>query len=170
MRPLIFAERANGWRVVNRQIARNVVEAPPQVIQKGEEMLSIKNLVSLSALAFVCALAGCDQSKAELDATKTQLQTVSAERDGLKTQLAATSQQIAGLRQQVADLQAKLAQAAAPAPAPEPAAEPKKDEPKGKKGGKKVAKEEPAAAPAAPAKPAPTTGPATEARKGRGHF
>ena len=44
-------------------------------------MLSIQKIMSVSALAFVCALVGCDTSKAELDATKGQLQTVSAERD-----------------------------------------------------------------------------------------
>ena len=42
-------------------------------------MLSIQKIMSVSALAFVCAVVGCDQSKAELDATKGQLQTAPSE-------------------------------------------------------------------------------------------
>ncbi len=124
-------------------------------------MSLMNKLLGISALAILCATAGCDQSKAELEATKQTLQTLTGERDGLKTQLAAANQQLTGLRQQVADLTAKLA--AATPPAPEAAPEPQKDE---KKPAKKVAKKaEPAPAPAGA-----TKGPAESARKGRGHF
>jgi uncharacterized protein (DUF3084 family) len=135
-------------------------------------MSLMNKLLGTSALAIMCATAGCDASKPELEATKQTLQTVTGERDGLKTQLAAANQQMAGLRAQVTDLQAKLAAAAAPAPAPEAAAEPKKEEKAPAKKGAKAAKAEPKAAPAPTPAPAPgaTTGPATEGRKGRGHF
>ena len=128
----------------------------------GVSMRTIKTIGITSVLAVLLGVSGCDQSKAELDSTKQQLQTVTTERDNLKSQLDAANQQLTTLRQQLADAQAKDAAAAAPPPAAEPAKEEHQ-----KKGGKKSA----AAAPAAPAAPAgASTGPATESRTGRGHF
>jgi septal ring factor EnvC (AmiA/AmiB activator) len=43
----------------------------------------------------------CDQSKAELDSTKTQLEQVSKERDQLKSQLDSTKQQMATMQAQL---------------------------------------------------------------------
>jgi hypothetical protein len=127
-------------------------------------MPGIKGMLILSLLA-VAAAVGCDQSKAELDSTKTQLTAVTGERDGLKTQLTAAQQQVTALQAQVAQLQAAATKPAEPAVAAAPVAEEK-----GKK--HKAAKAEPA--PATTPTPAPTppgtTGPASEARKGRGHF
>ena len=56
------------------------------LITGRDEMTGIKGMLILSVLA-VAAAVGCDQSKAELDSTKTQLTAVTTERDGLKTQL-----------------------------------------------------------------------------------
>ena len=61
------------------------------LITGRDEMTGIKGTLILSVLA-VAAAVGCDQSKAELDSTKTQLTAVTTERDGLKTQLATAQQ------------------------------------------------------------------------------
>lgn len=83
--------------------------------------MSIKNVVGALLLAGL-GLAGCDQSKAELDSTKQQLQTVTAERDSLKTQLDATKAQLAAAQQQIDQMK----QAAATPPATPPSGEPAK--------------------------------------------
>ena len=49
-------------------------------------MSSIKRIFAVTAIAGSVLWMGCDPSKAELDSTKAQLQTITAERDGLKTQ------------------------------------------------------------------------------------
>jgi len=72
--------------------------------------MSMTKSLFVSVLLASLAVAGCD--KAELEATKQQLQTVSVERDNLKAQLDASKQQIAALALQVNNLQAKLAAAA----------------------------------------------------------
>src|SRR5436190_22364926 len=94
-------------------------------------MSTRKFLIGLVLLAIV-PLTACD--KAELDATKQQLQMVSLERDAFKAQLEASKQQSAALQQQVTDLQAKVAAATAALAAP--AADAKPD---GVKGDKKSA-------------------------------
>src|SRR4051812_943917 len=78
-------------------------------------MSTSKFVIGVVLLA-VLPLTACD--KAELDATKQQLQTVSLERDALKTQLDASKQQSAALQQQVSDLRAKVAAATAALAAP----------------------------------------------------
>lgn len=93
-----------------------------------------KNILAALALLAVSTVA-CDPSKAELDKTKGDLQTVTAERDSLKTQLDQANGKVASLQQQVTDLQAKAAVAAAPAPAEEKPADEKPA-----KGGKHAAK------------------------------
>ena len=62
--------------------------------------MAIKHLMG-AALLVGLGLAGCDQSKAELDSTKQQLQAVTAERDSLKSQLDATKAQLAAAQQQM---------------------------------------------------------------------
>jgi cell division protein FtsB len=94
-------------------------------------MSTSRFLIGLVLLAIV-ALTACD--KAELDATKQQLQMVSLERDALKTQLDASRQQSAVLQQQVTDFQARVTAATAALAAP--AADAKPD---GAKGDKKSA-------------------------------
>src|SRR6476469_6963127 len=81
--------------------------------------MGMKNVVGALALIGL-GLAGCDQSKAELDSTKQQLQAVTAERDSLKTQLDSTKQQLAAAQQQMDQM--KQAQAAPPAVPPSGAA------------------------------------------------
>jgi outer membrane murein-binding lipoprotein Lpp len=81
--------------------------------------MAMKNVVGALALIGL-GLAGCDQSKAELDSTKQQLQAVTAERDSLKTQLDSTKQQLAAAQQQMEQM--KQAQAAPPAAPPSGAA------------------------------------------------
>ena len=99
--------------------------------------------VLLASIAF----AACDQSKAELEATKQQLQTVSLERDNLKAQLDASKQQTAALAQQINNVQAKLTAAmAALAAPPETGKGDKKSGAGGKTGSAKPS--EPAMAPA----------------------
>jgi septal ring factor EnvC (AmiA/AmiB activator) len=105
-------------------------------------MSTSKFLIGAVLLAIV-PLTACD--KAELDATKQQLQVVSSERDALKTQLDASKQQAALLQQQVTDLQAKVVAATAALAAPAADAKPvgakgdKKDATKGDEAGKKAA-------------------------------
>jgi septal ring factor EnvC (AmiA/AmiB activator) len=70
--------------------------------------------VLLASLAF----AACDQSKAELESTKQQLQTTIMERDNLRAQLDASKKQTAALAQQINDVQAKLTAAMAALAAP----------------------------------------------------
>src|SRR3954471_16983540 len=82
-------------------------------------------------LVAMSALAACDQSKPELDATKRQLQQVTMERDNLKTQLDEAQKRALALQQQVADIQARLSEAAA-ALVP-PAGAPKQESAKGEK-------------------------------------
>jgi septal ring factor EnvC (AmiA/AmiB activator) len=76
-------------------------------------MATMKTLGIAVVLAATGALAGCDQSKAELEATKQQLQTVTMERDSLKTELQESKQRAVTLQRQLADIQAKLSAAAA---------------------------------------------------------
>ena len=110
-----------------------------------------KILIGVVLLAIV-PLTACD--KAELDATKQQLQMVSLERDALKTQLDASKQQSAVLQQQVTDLQAKVTAATAALAAPAADAKPdgvkgdKKNATKADEAGRKAAG---AAKPPAPA-------------------
>jgi outer membrane murein-binding lipoprotein Lpp len=59
---------------------------------------------AIGAIAISWLAIGCNQSNAELDSTKQQLQQVSAERDSLKTQLDAANQQNAAAQQQIAQL------------------------------------------------------------------
>ena len=94
-------------------------------------MSTSKFLICIAVLAIV-PLTACD--KAELDATKQQLQMVSLERDALKTQLDAAKQQLAALQQRVTDLQAKVTAATAALAAPAVDAKPD-----GAKGDKKSA-------------------------------
>ena len=110
--------------------------------------MSITKSLFVPVLLASIALAGCDQSKAELESTKQQLQIVSGERDVLKTQLDASKQQAAALTQQVNNLQAKLtaAMAALAAPPPETVKGDKKGGAGGKTGSPKPS--EPAKAPA----------------------
>jgi septal ring factor EnvC (AmiA/AmiB activator) len=108
------------------------------------------------ALVTIGGLAACDQSKAELDATRRQLQTMTMERDSLKTQLEDSKQRAAVLGQQVAEIQAKLSAAAAALVAP--AGDQKQELAKGDKGDKKSASAgKPANA--KPAKPAQAPAP-----------
>jgi hypothetical protein len=75
------------------------------------------------------SLIGCDQSKPELERTKTALIAVTAERDAVKNQLAEANAQNTQLQQQLSDLRAKATpppEAATEAAAPaEPAAKTK---------------------------------------------
>src|SRR4030081_2628884 len=74
--------------------------------------MAIKNI--LGALAVCIGLVGCDQSKAELDTTKTQLQAVTSERDSLKTQMDAQKAQLAALQQQIDQMKTAAAPPVAP--------------------------------------------------------
>jgi len=65
----------------------------------------------LMCIGMVALLGGCDQSKAELDSTKSTLASVTQERDNLKTQ---NTQ----LQQQLDATKAELAKAKAPPAAP----------------------------------------------------
>jgi septal ring factor EnvC (AmiA/AmiB activator) len=119
-------------------------------------MSTTKSLMLAIFLASV-SLCGCD--KAELEATKQQLQTVSSERDALKAQVEASKQQVAQLQQQNNELQGKVttAMAALTAMAADPKAEgakgdKKQEAAKGDKKGAGAAK----AAPAKPSEPAKT--------------
>jgi len=80
--------------------------------------MAIKNVLGALLLVSV-GLVGCDQSKAELETTKTQLTSVTAERDALKTQLDSTKQQLAAAQQQLDQMkQAAAAPATPPSGAP----------------------------------------------------
>ncbi len=82
------------------------------------------------ALAYPLLFGGCDASKAELQATKSNLAAVTTERDGLKTQLAMAKTDLESVKKERDDALSKLAAAAADAAAksataaanPEPAA------------------------------------------------
>ena len=95
------------------------------------------------ALAWPLFFAGCDASKAELEATKTKLTAITAERDGLKTQLATALASVEGAKKEREGVAAKLAtcEADAAAKAVPPEAPP------------------PPVAPVAPVKPAAPSGP-----------
>jgi septal ring factor EnvC (AmiA/AmiB activator) len=81
--------------------------------------MSMTKILSVAVvLVATAALTACDQSKAELDSTRHQLQTMTMERDSLKTQLEESKQRAAVLGQQVAEIQAKLSAAAAALVAP----------------------------------------------------
>jgi hypothetical protein len=84
--------------------------------------MRIRSLTLAAATSLLLGVIGCDPSKAELDRTKQELQTVSAERDGLKSQLDQANGKVATLTQQVTDLQAKANAAPPPAAAEEKAA------------------------------------------------
>ena len=68
------------------------------------------------AAVLAAGVIACDQSKAELDQAKVQLQTITAERDALKAQITTLQGQVTALTQQLADANAKLVAAAQPAP------------------------------------------------------
>lgn len=102
--------------------------------------------VLLASIAF----AACDQSKAELESTKQQLQTVSLERDNLKAQLDASKQQTAALAQQINNVQAKLTAAMAALAAPPETGKGDKVDKKGGAGGK-TGSSKPNESPKAPA-------------------
>jgi len=106
--------------------------------------MSMTKFLFVTILLATIGLVGCD--KAELEATKQQLQTVSLERDSLKTQLDASKQQNAALTLQVNNLQTKLAAAAAALAAPDKEKADKKGGAGGKTGSAKSS--EPAKAPA----------------------
>jgi chromosome segregation ATPase len=74
--------------------------------------MAIKSLVGALALMSL-GVVGCDQSKAELDSTKQQLQAVTAERDSLKSQLDTTKAQLAAAQQQMDQMKAAQAAPAA---------------------------------------------------------
>ena len=75
-------------------------------------MNSCKKVLGIFVLvAGAFAASGCDQSKAELDSTKAQLEQVGKERDLLKSQLEST-------KQQMATMQAQLDKAKQPPAAP----------------------------------------------------
>src|SRR6185312_2305618 len=76
----------------------------------------MKWVMSLGIVAMLAGV-GCDQSKAELDSTKTTLASVTTERDNLKTQLATAQQQLDATKAELA--KAKAAAAATPAVANE---------------------------------------------------
>ena len=107
--------------------------------------MSMTKFLFVPILLASIALVGCD--KAELEATKQQLQTVSLERDNLKQQLDASKQQNAALTLQVSNLQTKLVAAATALAAPDKA---EKADKKGGAGGKtgSAKSSEPAKAPA----------------------
>jgi septal ring factor EnvC (AmiA/AmiB activator) len=91
-----------------------------------EAAMSIRNLVGALVVASLgLGTVGCDQSKAELDSTKQQLQSAQAERDSLKTQLDQTKQQLAAVQQQLDQM--KAAQAAPPPSGAAATPEPKKE-------------------------------------------
>jgi len=50
-------------------------------------MKRIQRTFVAGAASLILGMLGCDQSKAELEQTKTQLQAVTAERDALKNQV-----------------------------------------------------------------------------------
>ena len=109
---------------------------------------------TLIGFALVVAGAlGCNQSKADLDKTRTDLQTVTAERDSLKTQLDQADTRATALQAQVTDLQTKLTAASAVAAAP--AAADDKAEMKGGAGAKHGNKAKPAKEPTAATAPPP---------------
>src|SRR3954463_1354594 len=91
--------------------------------------MSTRTFLSGLVLLAIVPLTACD--KAELDATKQQLQMVSSERDALKTQLEASKQQSAAFQRQVTELQAKVTAATTALAAP--AADAKPDAAKGDK-------------------------------------
>ena len=81
-------------------------------------MSKTKMLGVAVALLMTGGLTACDQSKAELDSTRRQLQTMTMERDSLKGQLEDSKRRAAVLQQQVAEIQAKLSAAATALVAP----------------------------------------------------
>jgi septal ring factor EnvC (AmiA/AmiB activator) len=109
--------------------------------------MSITKSLFVPVLLASIAFAACDQSKAELESTKQQLQTVSMERDNLKAQLDASKQQTAALAKQINDVQAKLTAAMAALAAPPEAG---KGDKKGGAGGK-TGSPKPSESPKAPA-------------------
>jgi septal ring factor EnvC (AmiA/AmiB activator) len=96
-------------------------------------MSTMKILSVAVVLAATGVLPACDQSKAELDSTKKQLQTVTMERDSLRNELQESKQRAVVLQQQLSEIQTKLSAAAA-ALVP-PAEDQKQDTAKGEKKG-----------------------------------
>ena len=111
--------------------------------------MSMTKSLFVPILVASIAFAGC-VSKAELDATKQQLQAVTSERDNLKTQLEAAKQQTTGLTMLVNSLQTKLAAAAAALAAPPETGKGDKVDKKGGAGGK-TGSPKPSESPKAPA-------------------
>jgi hypothetical protein len=135
-------------------------------------MIRTNTLAGLALL--VAGTFACDPSKAELDKTKADLQTVTTERDGLKTQLDLANGKASSLQMQLTDLQAKAAAAAAPA-APM-VAEAKAEGKAEAKGGHHAAKGKPEKAEKVAPAPLPSPEKLKEiqakpaARSGAGHF
>jgi chromosome segregation ATPase len=69
---------------------------------------------AIGAIAISWMTIGCNQSNAELDSTKQQLQQVTTERDSLKAQLDAANQQNAAAQQQIAQLKSAPTPTVAP--------------------------------------------------------
>ena len=92
----------------------------------------------LAATVATFGLGACDRSKPELEATRQQLQTVTAARDSLNAELEASKQRAAGLQQQVTELQGRLSAAVAALVPPEVVGQPGAQG--DKKGDKKVDK------------------------------
>ena len=97
--------------------------------------MSMTKSLFVPVLLACIAFAGCDQSKAELESTKQQLQNTIVERDNLRAQLDASKQQAAALSQQINNVQAKLTAAMAALAAPPETAD-KGDKKKSGAGGK----------------------------------
>lgn len=73
--------------------------------------------IAAMALAYPLLFGGCDASKAELQATKSNLAAVTTERDGLRTQLGMAKTNLESVKKERDDALSKLAAAAAEATA-----------------------------------------------------
>ncbi len=80
----------------------------------------MKWLMCMSVIALPM-LGGCDQSKQELESTKSTLSSVTAERDQLKTQNTALQKQLDDTKAELAKAKAPAATQAAATPATKPA-------------------------------------------------
>ena len=95
--------------------------------------MRIRSLTLAATTSLLLGVLGCDPSKAELDKTKQELQTMTAERDALKSQLDQANGKMGTMTQQMSDMQAKANAAPPPAAAEAaPAAAPAKKHPAAK--------------------------------------